>query len=378
MTAVCFLAAAAAPGAFALAAVALWRVGAFPIPVAGKTPQIQRFTRMPRPALATIEAWSRRWPAASVGIVTGPVSGTGLVVVDIDTADRAVLDAVELRFGDTPLKVGTPSGGSHWFFRYSGERCRNLRPELPVDVKAAGGFVVVPPSARSNGKPYTFLRGSWADLAALPAIREGALAGRRQPGDPVRLRAIGEGRRNNTLFRALLKRAPHCDDLEQLVDKARTINDDCDPSLSDAEVEKTARSAWRYEQEHRNWVGASPRAITTAAEIAALDIRPNAADAVYLLTKLKLAHGARAQPFAASPPAMARAGIAPGWAHARYRYALVALVAGGVLDIVHKGGSRVGDARLYAFHKSGVPPRTQPHEEPRSHPSRSVRIPESI
>jgi hypothetical protein len=373
MTAARFLAAkfaAAGPAGFAAAAVELWRCGLFPIPLGGddgKTPMILGFTRMPRPSLATIEAWTRRFRAAGVGIVTGRVSG--VTVCDIDSTDRAIVHAAEQRFGDTPLKIGTPSGGVHLYFRDGGEGCRNLRPGLPVDVKATGGFVVVPPSARSNGKhagqAYIFLRGSWTDLARLPAIRGGALAERARPGDPVWLGAIAEGRRNNTLFRALLKHAPHCDDLDQLIDKAHTINDDCDPPLPGAEAEKTARSAWRYEQGHRNWLGAEPRAITTAAEIAALDLLPNAADAVYLLTKLKLAHGARAQPFAASPLAMVRAAVAPRWAHGRYRYALVALVAGGVLDIVHSGGSRAGDVRLYAFRKSGAPPRTRAREVPR-------------
>ena len=346
------------PAAFAAAAVDLWRLGLFPIPLGGadgKRPLIQGFTRMPRPSLATIEAWTRRFPGANVGILTGAVSG--VTVIDIDSADRAVRDAVERRFGSTTMQVSTPSGGRHSYFRDAGELCRNLRPELPVDVKASGGFVVVPPSTRPigdkhAGKAYAFAVGaSWADLAHLQPIKPGALA----PGsaEPVRLRAVGEGRRNSTLFRALLKHAPACDDFDALLDVAQTINEDCTPPLPGAEVEKTARSAWKYQRERRNWAGHEARAVTTAAEIAALDTHTNCVDALYLMTKLKMAHGARAQPFAASPPAMARAGIAPGWAHERYRYALAALVAVGELDIVHKGGRSAGDPRLYAFRKVG-------------------------
>src|SRR5439155_10559446 len=113
-----------------------WHLGLFPIPLGGpdgKQPRIRGFTKMPRLSLATVRKWIVRFPGANIGIVTGGVSG--VIVPDIDSTDRADFDVVEERFGQTPLKVRTPSGGVHLYYRNSGERCRDLRPELPVDFK---------------------------------------------------------------------------------------------------------------------------------------------------------------------------------------------------------------------------------------------------
>src|SRR5580704_3630247 len=140
-------------GPFATAALELRRRGLFPIPLGGedgKRPLIARFTKMLKPSLTTVENWVERWSGAAIGIVTGAVSG--LVVVDIDSDDPAVWAMVIERFGDTPLKIRTPSGGQHLYFRSDGERNRNLRPELPVDIKGTGGQVAAPPSVRLAGK----------------------------------------------------------------------------------------------------------------------------------------------------------------------------------------------------------------------------------
>jgi Bifunctional DNA primase/polymerase, N-terminal len=136
-------------GPFAAAALELRRQGLFPIPLGGedgKRPLIVRFTKMHKPSLATVEKWGKRWPRAAIGIVTGAVSG--IVVVDIDSDDPAVWAMVIERFGDTPLKIRTPSNGWHLYYRSNGERNRNLRSELPVDIKGTGGQVAAPPSVR--------------------------------------------------------------------------------------------------------------------------------------------------------------------------------------------------------------------------------------
>ncbi len=252
-------------GAFAAAAVELWQVGLLPIPLGGaegKTPLIRGFTKMRRPVLATIETWVRRWPEAGIGIVTGAASG--VLVDDTDSADRAVWKAVEQRFGDTPLKIGTPGGGAHLHYRHSGQKCRNLRPELPVDVKATGGFVVVPPSVRPSGahasKAYTFLGdSSWDDLARLPPIKPGSLSehtktaeiilsSHRTPGaQVVQLGAVDIGYRNCTLFRHALRRAPSCGSEQGLLEVGIEINANFNPPLERSEVAKTISSAWGYE-----------------------------------------------------------------------------------------------------------------------------------
>src|SRR3546814_2136353 len=53
-----------------------------------------------------------------------------------------------------------------------------------------------------------------------------------------------------------MRAAPHCDDLDALLDVARTFAEDAlMVPLSEAEVVKTARSAWDYEVTDRNLFG---------------------------------------------------------------------------------------------------------------------------
>jgi hypothetical protein len=142
------------PGAFAAAAEDLWRRGLFPIPLGGhdgEEPLIRGFTKMRRPSLATVQRWAVRFPGANIGVVTGAVSQ--ILVIVINSADPAILRAVEARFGQSPMIVRTPSGGWHLYYRFAGERCTNLRAEgLPVDIKGEGGYVVAPPSVRQSGE----------------------------------------------------------------------------------------------------------------------------------------------------------------------------------------------------------------------------------
>jgi len=350
--------------------VELWQLGLLPIPLGGaegKTPLVRGFTKMRRPVLATIETWARRWPGAGIGIVTGGASG--VLVIDIDSADHAVWKTVEQHFGDTPLKIGTPGGGAHLYYGHSAKKCRNLRPELPVDVKATGGFVVVPPSVRPSGahagKAYTFLEeSSWDDLARLPPIKPGSLSERtrtaeiilsseRAPGGQVvQLGAVDIGYRNSTLFRHALRQAPSCGSEQELLEVGIEINANFNPLLERSEVAKTISSAWGYEVRGENWVGLR-QANASAFKHPDLAAYPDSALLCRILKRANGARDARGEPFAASPKRMANAQVIPGWGPQRYRRALTVLVEFGFLIIVHRGGRYVGDARKFAFRKGG-------------------------
>jgi hypothetical protein len=117
------------------------------------------------------------------------------------------------------------------------------------DIKAAGGFLVTPPSIRPSGafagRRYTFGTGSWDEIARLPTVRPGSLPTHREAAVASRER-IPMGRRNNEFFHRLLWHAPGCDDFNSLRDVAQYQNGLCDPPLSDVEMVRTAQSAWRY------------------------------------------------------------------------------------------------------------------------------------
>jgi hypothetical protein len=163
--------------------------------------------------------------------------------------------------------------------------------------------------------------------------------------NPSRLRAVKEGRRNNSLFRHLMNHAPFCDGIEALLDIGMTFGqDDCDPALPGPEIIKTVDSVWKMKEEGHLWAkGDEPRVIVPKRMIDALS-----GDALKFYLTLSHSHYDRHQ-FALAPKAMAKANIIPGWSHHRYRDAREQLLQGGYLKMVHEGGSRPGDPSLFAF-----------------------------
>ena len=175
------------------------------------------------------------------------------------------------------------------WYRANGERCKTGLDGLKVDIRGLGGMIVVPPSVRPTGpyagERYAFFEGGCDDLHALPTSKPGSL----HEGQ-----VVYDGTRNDRLFKFLLRQAHACDDPDALTDVARSFNHTaCLPLLSDTEVLKTARSAWRYQTEGRIWAGGPARVVFTAEDHARLD-----PDAFYLIAKLKFSHGGRREPFA--------------------------------------------------------------------------------
>lgn len=106
------------------------------------------------PAPSDIDAWWRRWPQAGVGIVTG--AATGIVVIDIDVG-ASDDDVASFHIPPTAVSV-TPSGGRHVFLRHPGVKVKTVAGLKPrVDVRGDGGFTVLPPSVRPDGKRYEWL-----------------------------------------------------------------------------------------------------------------------------------------------------------------------------------------------------------------------------
>ena len=120
----------------------------------GKRPLVKGWQG--RKSAKTVATWAQRFAGANIGVACG---ASGVVVVDVDRPE--LVGAMLRRFGDTPLLTRTPSGGAHLWYRKLGPvRSGNLRKQgFEVDIKADGGFVVVPHSRTPKGV-YVFERGS--------------------------------------------------------------------------------------------------------------------------------------------------------------------------------------------------------------------------
>lgn len=99
-----------------------------------------------------IQTWWSQHPTANIGLATGERSG--VVVLDIDMPEGH-FSLKELQATYTPLpntrRVRTANKGLHYYFQYpqDGKDYKNavgLQGNIGVDIRATGGYVVLPPS----------------------------------------------------------------------------------------------------------------------------------------------------------------------------------------------------------------------------------------
>jgi hypothetical protein len=170
---------------------------------------------------ARIRAWWRRWPDANIGVATGE---PGPDVLDVDRHEDGDGFAAFNRLQRAGMLAGaralvrTRSGGLHAYFTGTGQQCGRL-PALHLDFKAAGGYVLAPPSA-VHGRPYELLdhraadgRLDWQGARSLlsPPRPASTVAPARGDGGTDRLVAFvakqRKGNRNDALFWAACRAA---------------------------------------------------------------------------------------------------------------------------------------------------------------------------
>ena len=142
-----------------------WSV--FPVRARGKTPLTRNGLKDATNNVRTICGWWNKWPNANIGVPT-----ENFVVADIDGAKgENSLRALEAEFGPLPRTLESSTGkGRHLWFTPNGTAIHNSASKLGegIDIRAIGGYVVVPPSIHESGKRYEWVSGD-APLAELPA-----------------------------------------------------------------------------------------------------------------------------------------------------------------------------------------------------------------
>jgi hypothetical protein len=241
---------------------------------------------------------TRAWagPALPLGNVLAPMHSKGsrvygirldgLVVVDCDIDDPALVADLESRFGPSPVHIKTPRG-LHLYFRPSGP-VPNLRGEgLPVDIKTGGrAYVVGPLSERRDGGIYAPVRGLLG-LDALPPLRPVS-------GPLAKSVAVPVGGRHSALIREAIKMVAYVDDPEELTANLCGLRDGfcADPaSVTDAELSAIARWAWQCRLEGRIHQGRHSQIRLDRTALDALLPLPNGGNALALLTLLIDKHG---------------------------------------------------------------------------------------
>jgi Bifunctional DNA primase/polymerase, N-terminal len=133
----------------------------FPVNPLDKHPLTGRGFKDATTSTLQIETWWKQNPSAMIGIPTGEASGFWVLDADVDPIKGldglAELEKLQAQNGPLPptLTSITPRGGKHFFFRWSpGIRNSSSKIAPGLDVRGKGGYVILPPSMRADGKFY--------------------------------------------------------------------------------------------------------------------------------------------------------------------------------------------------------------------------------
>jgi putative DNA primase/helicase len=132
---------------------------------AGKHPRNQNGARGASCDPEEIRRWWTRWPVANIGMATGAASGRFVVDVDRRHGGHESLARLVYEHGPLPETISVRTGdGTHFHFStVDGATFKNTVSAIGagIDVRAEGGYVILPPSVHASGKLY-----EWADSGA--------------------------------------------------------------------------------------------------------------------------------------------------------------------------------------------------------------------
>lgn len=198
----------------------------------------------------TVNNWFSNLAGAGIGVVTGKVSN--MVVLDVESDCPYPIEDLLKRY-PTQMYSRTGSGGYHLFYQYPTNVSRvanRVGIFERVDLRADGGFIVLPPTVHPSGNRYMWIKrgvpGAFPvallDLRSQPKVQdEGWIT--------EALRGVSEGGRNDTCARLagyFFKKGINYDIVESLLLEWNERND---PPMPVHEVRTTIKS---IERSHTN------------------------------------------------------------------------------------------------------------------------------
>ena len=200
-------------------------------------------TRAPKPM---VEAWFTNLAGAGVGVVTGKISN--MVVLDVEHDCPYPIEELLKKY-PTQLIARSGGGGYHLFYQYPVNQSRvsnRVRIFEGADLRADGGFIVLPPTMHPSGSRYEWIKRG--PLGAFPIALLDLQAQPKVQGDgwiTEALRGVSEGGRNDTCARLagyFFKKGMNADIVEALL---LDWNERNEPPLPVNEVRTTIKSIER-------------------------------------------------------------------------------------------------------------------------------------
>ena len=185
-----------------------------------------------------------RYPTSNLALVTGKLSG--VIVLDIDSNDA-------LEFAKKKGLVKTPtvitSRGYQMYFKYrNGVRNFQKKANLKdIDLRAEGGYVVLPPSIHPSGKRYEWYKGRSLDDLPLADLPDWVFAEDNSEKQPVSdlIHGVGVGERNNSLARVAGKLIGSGLALDECIQMSLGWNKQNNPPMSEEEVKRTVKNIYK-------------------------------------------------------------------------------------------------------------------------------------
>jgi putative DNA primase/helicase len=218
-----------------------------------------------------IRAWWRKWPEANVAMATGGAAGVWVLDVDPDKGGLESLEGLAAAHGNLRQTwcVETGGKGLHIWFAWRDSALRNSTGRVApgLDVRADGGYAIVPPSRHLSGLLYRWplewhptrvdlapappwlvdLARQASALTMIPPDRSpigGGVGGNNSRSLPA---TIAEGERNATLTSlAGSMRRRGCGEAAIQAALLAENATRCDPPLPESEIATIARSIGRY------------------------------------------------------------------------------------------------------------------------------------
>lgn len=199
-----------------------------------------------RASKETITSWFTNLSGAGVGIVTGKVSN--IIVLDVESTCPYPIEDILKKY-PTQLVSRSGSGGYHLFYQYPTnvpKVANRVRIFDGADLRADGGFIVLPPTIHSSGRRYEWVSegvpgrfpAALLDLRSQPKVQSDGWI-------TEALRGVSEGGRNDACARLagyFFKKGMTYDIVESLL---LDWNERNDPPMPTREVRTTIKSIER-------------------------------------------------------------------------------------------------------------------------------------
>ncbi len=111
-----------------------------------------------RPSIEETENWFSTYNNCGIGMVTGRVSG--YIVLDIENKYKGDVNQLLSQY-PTKLVAKSGSGGYHFYYKYPKDYDKPIKNRVQImpniDIRADGGFIVLPPTKHPSGGYYQWV-----------------------------------------------------------------------------------------------------------------------------------------------------------------------------------------------------------------------------